>query len=375
MKRAFYILGASVAIIFASCEKYDHAISDIEDRLDKIEGTSLTTIDQQIAAINGSIDDLKGVDAELGDYIESLQTTAADLQSQIDATNAALAALESDLEGQITASEQKVLGELNTVKTALETELATINNTITTLTSQLTVIEGKISSLESAVAACATQEDVNEVKQSLATVQSDMAAMKEAIEDLQDRMDTVESKVESLQTAVADLEGRIEALEELFDQIQSVTFIPQYSDGKVKLDYTVHTVSLDFMINPQRLNTALVEAWKNNKGTENSIIKAYVRYTDDPTTRAAASPIELTVSSVTASEGGMVNITVKDNDPSLLSDDFWKGNQEALIYIVITNGKTEIASDAIPMIAHNYAGNTNSIGGFGDGDEQTGNAS
>ena len=188
-------------------------------------------------------------------------------------------------------------------------------------------------------------------------------------------MDTVEGEVDSLQTAVADLEDRIKALEELFDQIQSVTFIPQYSDGKVKLDYDTRTTSLDFMINPQRLNTALVEAWKNNIGTENSIIKAYVRYTDDPTTRAAASPIELTVSNVTASEGGMVNITVKDNDPSLLSDDFWNGNQEAVIYIIITNGKTEIASDAIPMIAHNYAGNTNSIGGFGDGDEQTGNAS
>ena len=358
----------------AQIDAINSEIEKIKARLDIIEA-DINSINGQIEAINLSIDDLKGVDTELKGYISDLQTTAADLQSQIDATNDALAALESDLEGQITASEQKVLGELNTVKTALETELATINNTITTLTSQLTVIEGKISSLESAVAACATQEDVNEVKQSLATVQSDMAAMKEAIEDLQDRMDTVESKVESLQTAVADLEGRIEALEELFDQIQSVTFIPQYSDGKVKLDYTVHTVSLDFMINPQRLNTALVEAWKNNKGTENSIIKAYVRYTDDPTTRAAASPIELTVSSVTASEGGMVNITVKDNDPSLLSDDFWKGNQEALIYIVITNGKTEIASDAIPMIAHNYAGNTNSIGGFGDGDEQTGNAS
>ena len=68
-------------MFFASCEKYDHAISDIEDRLDKIEGTSLTTIDQQITAINGSIDDLKGVDAELKGYIKSLQTTAADLQS------------------------------------------------------------------------------------------------------------------------------------------------------------------------------------------------------------------------------------------------------------------------------------------------------
>ena len=110
------------------------------------------------------------------------------------------------------------------------------------------------------------------------------------------------------------------------------------------------------------------------EGTENSVIKAYVRYTNDPTTRAGGTPTELTVTAVTASEDGMINITVKDNDPSLLIEDFWKGNKEAVIYIVITNGRTEIASDAIPMIAHNYVGNTNSIGGFGDGDSYQGNA-
>ncbi len=357
----------------AQIDTINSEIEKINARLYIIEA-DINSINQQIDAINGSIDDLKKVDAELKGYIESLQNTANDLQSKIDATNAALAALESDLEGQITASEQKVLDELKTVKTALEGQLATIKETITTLTSRLTIIEGKIVQLFNAIDECATQEDVNEVKQNLATVQSDMAAMKDAIEDLQGRMDTVEGEVDLLQTAVDELESRIEALEELFDQIQSVTFIPQYSDGKVKLDYTAHTVSLDFMINPQRLNTALVKAWENNKGTENSVIKAYVRYTNDPTTRAGGTPTELTVTAVTASEDGMINITVKDNDPSLLIEDFWKGNKEAVIYIVITNGRTEIASDAIPMIAHNYVGNTNSIGGFGDGDSYQGNA-
>ena len=348
-------------------------IDAINSEIEKIKAR-LDVIEADINSIKQQIEDLKGVDAELKGYIESLQNTANDLQSKIDATNAALAALESDLEGQITASEQKVLDELKTVKTALEGQLATIKETITTLTSRLTIIEGKIVQLFNEIEECATKEDVNEVKQDLATVQSDMAAMKDAIEDLQGRMDTVEGEVDSLQTAVDELESRIEALEELFDQIQSVTFIPQYSDGKVKLDYTAHTVSLDFIINPQRLNTALVKAWENNKGTENSVIKAYVRYTNDPTTRAGGTPTELTVTAVTASEDGMINITVKDNDPSLLIEDFWKGNKEAVIYIVITNGRTEIASDAIPMIAHNYVGNTNSIGGFGDGESYQGNA-
>ena len=148
IKKSFFVLTAAVAMLFASCEKYDHAISDIEDRLDKIESTSLTTIDQQIAAINASINDLKAMDTELGGYISALQTTAADLQSQIDATNTALAALESNLEGQITASEQKVLDELNTVKTALEGELTTINNTIAILQAKDAELGQKIADLQ-----------------------------------------------------------------------------------------------------------------------------------------------------------------------------------------------------------------------------------
>lgn len=171
--------------------------------------------------------------------------------------------------------------------------------------------------------------------------------------------------------SLENISMKIKELEQLFDQIQSVTFIPQYTDGKVKLDYTTHTTSLDFMINPNRLNGTLAEAWKDN----NEVIRAYVRYTNDPTTRAVAAPIELTVSTVTASDGGMINITVKDNDPSLLSENFWDGRLEAVIYIVITNGKTEIASEAVPMIAHSYAGNTNAIDGFGDGGSQNGEAS
>ena len=148
IKRLFCTLAVVAVVLFASCEKYDRAIDNMKDRLDKIEGTSLTTIDQQITAINGSIDDLKVVDAELKGYIDALQNTASDVQSKIDATNAALAALESDLEGQITASEQKVLGELNTVKTALEGQLAAINSTIATLQAKDAELDQKIADLQ-----------------------------------------------------------------------------------------------------------------------------------------------------------------------------------------------------------------------------------
>lgn len=315
-------------------------IDAINNEIEKIN-TRLDIIEADINSIKQQIDDLKGVDAELKGYIESLQNTANDLQSKIDATNDALAVLESDLEGQITASEQKVLDELKTVKTALEGQLATIKETITTLTSRLTIIEGTIVQLSKAIDECATQEDVNEVKQNLATVLSDIAAMKIDIKDLQDRMDTVEGEVDSLQTAVANLESRIEALEKSFaNRIQSLKYLPEYNDGKVMMDYTARTLNLDFIISPAEVATSL----KQQFDADNSVIKAYVRYTK---TRAAGDIVEQKVSAMSVGENGIFTLTIEGQN---LSNDFWTGVLDAVIYIqIIDQNGNNVVSDMIPM--------------------------
>ena len=317
-------------------------IDAINNEIEKIK-TRLNIIEADINSIKQQIDDLKGVDAELKGYIESLQNTANDLQSKIDATNDALAVLESDLEGQITASEQKVLDELKTVKTALEGQLATIKETITTLTSRLTIIEGTIVQLFKAIDECATQEDVNEVKQNLATVLSDIAAMKVDIKDLQDRMDTVEGEVDSLQTAVANLESRIEALEKNFaSRIQSLKYLPEYNDGKVTMDYTARTLNLDFIISPAEVATLL----KQQFDADNSVIKAYVRYTK---TRAAGDIVEQKVSAMSVGENGIFTLTIEGQN---LSNDFWTGVLDAVIYIqIIDQNGNNVVSDMIPMEA------------------------
>ena len=317
-------------------------IDAINNEIEKIN-TRLDIIEADINSIKQQIDDLKGVDAELKGYIESLQNTANDLQSKIDATNDALAVLESDLEGQITASEQKVLDELKTVKTALEGQLATIKETITTLTSRLTIIEGKIVQLFNAIDECATQEDVNEVKQNLATVLSDIAAMKVDIKDLQDRMDTVEGEVDSLQTAVANLESRIEALEKNFaSRIQSLKYLPEYNDGKAAMDYATLTMNLDFIVSPAEVATLL----KQQFDADNSVIKAYVRYTK---TRAAGDIVEQKVSAMSVGENGIFTLTIEGQN---LSDEFRTGALDAVIYIqIIDQNGNNVVSDMIPIVA------------------------
>ena len=229
IRESFYILTAAVAMLFASCEKYDHAISDIEDRLDKIEGTSLTTIDQQIIAINSSIDDLKGVDAELKGYIESLQSTADDLQSQIDATNAEIENVKKEMGNEIDAVEQSLLNKLNDLKTTLEGELATIKANIEALKAKDAELEGKISTLETYVnnqlqatedwanATFATLAQYQEVQTTIAGIKSDITAINTAMADLETRINNkiatdIKAAIDALRAELgADYAAKIEA--------------------------------------------------------------------------------------------------------------------------------------------------------------------
>ena len=58
-------------------------IQDSKDRLDVLEGITITTINEQITAINSSITDLQDMDETLDGYIKTLETTAADLMKRL----------------------------------------------------------------------------------------------------------------------------------------------------------------------------------------------------------------------------------------------------------------------------------------------------
>jgi hypothetical protein len=142
--------------------------------------------------------------------------------------------------------------------------------------------------------------------------------------------------------------------------------VPQYSDGKIKLDYITRTTVAAFRISPAALAT-LVKA-------EN--VKAFARYTDDPTTRSSISDSDellMTVSDLKSYSNGIIEVVLEENTDNPFAESFWNGDQEAVVYIQITDDNgNDVVSEAIPMIAHNYVGNGNSIDGFGDGEDHTG---
>ena len=71
MKKFYYF--ATVAIILIGCGKIEKAISNLELRMDAIEGTAISTVDKQITAISASLETLKSVDESLQGLIDILE--------------------------------------------------------------------------------------------------------------------------------------------------------------------------------------------------------------------------------------------------------------------------------------------------------------
>ena len=567
-------------------------IQDSKDRLDVLEGTTITTINEQITAINSSITDLQGMDETLDGHIKSLETTAENLQKQINDANAEIAKVESDLGEEITALEQSLLYELNAAKSAIEAEMSAINLTLaelkaadtaldkkiadlrtyvdtelastkdwanatfSTLTqyeqtqteisgikssieqintdmaaletrlngkiaadiktaidalrielntdhasriesavNNLTVaytsavssarseittaytnaisnaiiesesgmkawvnakltqgyydiatIDGKLQALSgrldeadeelqkqidqqksdletakseltsaykkaindaiqtnngviSAEIAEAVQKLETKINSRLSTIESQITAMQKGIDEIIDDIDTIQKQIESINTTLGTLESEDQELNSLIDKllsdyaallqeleeirpideiskktivddiaslktlvntifnrldkfendfvnrIQSLKYIPEYSDGKEELEPVSRTVTLDFLVSPSNQALSIAEAWE----IDTNVLTANLRYTKNPETRVSNLNIPLTVIDVNAISDGQLQVVLAEDDSSPLDVDFLAGIKDAVVYIKVSDGNSDVFSDLVEL--------------------------
>ena len=79
--------------------------------------------------------------------------------------------------------------------------------------------------------------------------------------------------------------------EDFVNRIQSLKYIPEYSDGKVQMSEVFKTISLDFLVSPSSQAKAVQQAWETNE----SVVSAYMRCTKNPETKAISPAIQLLV--------------------------------------------------------------------------------
>ena len=222
MKKLF-LLVAIMAMVLPSCKKINEELDALGARLDKLEQETIPTIDEQIVAINVSLDALDAVDKELKGYIDNLTTTASSLQEQINATNSKIEEVKTALQGEISTAKAEVLAELEALETELKNELATINTTIETLKAKDTELDNKIAELRSYIdnelgkttdwvnATFATLEQYNALVAEIATIKEQIKAINQSITDLETRLTTKinEDIANAVSTLNADIQQKV----------------------------------------------------------------------------------------------------------------------------------------------------------------------
>ncbi len=236
----FRILSLAIVLSIAfapSCKRHDRDIEKINKRIDLIENAQIKTLDQQVAAINKSLPQLRNTDEELKNYITRLQETAIELQSsiletdeKINTVNQALekaindaksddAALREELISSLNTVKSEILSQLNAAKYDMQAQLDGINVTIDALNLKYEELDDKIGELKNWTSV-EIQETKDWASATFATLEqydsitSDLSVIKQNIESLYNSISALEIKfkediTKELETAMATFKEQI----------------------------------------------------------------------------------------------------------------------------------------------------------------------
>ena len=162
-----------------------------------------------------------------------------------------------------------------------------------------------------------------------------------AIETVNKRIDEeVEAINEKISKLQAQADDNSAAIAKLLAQIQSLSYIPQNSDGKVSVSMVdgVSRASLDFEVSPKDAVTELAKVWQ-------SAVAVKAVYTIS----RALTLIDMPVVEFVADEAnGIITVTASGEN---LSEEFYAGKQTASVRLSISDGNNSVVSDYIVMVA------------------------
>ena len=260
-------------------------IKNNADDIEEIRGliaTCNTLIEQNAQAISANATAINNLRGALN--TARTEITAAYQQ----AISTAINTLDGRLTGQIAT-------EVATINSRIDDEIAEVNETISVLTARVTQCEKDIK-----------------------TIKNTIYAMQQDIEDLQEQVAAILAR------------------------IQSISFVPAYSDGKVPVSYTDNgtltpgTAVMDFELQPASTAAELAQVWQ-------TALKMKAVYT---ITKAAPETVQLAITSASADKG-YLSVTISG---SALAEDFFRSRCSANAALVISDGNNELASEYVPLV-------------------------
>ena len=373
MKRISILLSLMAGVILAgSCVSQE----DIE----KLQNQ----IDQQNSRIQTSIAELESTDKALKVYIEDLTKTAESLQKSISQTDAKLEAAKQELDKALNDTAAEVLAQLTAARTELQNQIDKINATIEILKARDTELEEKIEGLRDYVdSAFVTTDQYNSVLETISSIQQTIEGLNKSVTAAETRIEEVAASLEPLKNeiiseitssitadyksaiasakaeteaaytkaiadAIAALETSLKAwvneqIGVILARIQSVSYVPRYSDGKAAMTYYTDNglvipcvAFLDFEVRPALAAAEIAKVWQ-------SAISMSAVYT---VTRTAPEVVPLTVESVTE-DNGFLTVEVSG---SKFSDDFYNNNCSANVRMEISDGNNDLLTEYIQVV-------------------------
>ena len=203
------------------------------------------------------------------------------------------------------------------------------------ISTAITTLDGKLSG-----------QIATEVATLNSRIDSEVATINAAIEALTARVATCEKDIKSIKTSIYNMQIEIsdiqDQIEAILARIQSIEYIPKYSDGKATMYYTNNgtitpgSATFDFELQPAATAEELADVWED-------ALSMKAVHTQ---TRAAVNFVDMEIVSVTA-EDGVLTVVASGAD---LSDDFYLGRISANACLVVSDGNNELASDYINMV-------------------------
>ena len=386
-------INALIESLQAADESLEQKIADLDNKVDAQRNwveTTFATLEQY----NGLVDDI----ASIRTGIETINQDLADMETRLNEKiktdiAAAIAGLESDIQEQVTeitdaytaaigtAREEITAAYTSAISSAIDDCVASMKSWVNEKLANyydIAAIDAKIELLQEAIAegdAAADEKLASEiaaVNKAIETAKSELTeayqeAITSAIETNNGVIDTkiaqqiqsvnnrIDEEVQMLTTRIDDIERRLSELEDKVDdmadeitallkRIQSVSYVPQYDDGKIEVRRIVGQdkgiAEMDFLISPKNVVTDLEKVWEDAVSVKAVHTKTRaVEFIEMPVVEFAAD-----------AETGV--ITVKASGENL-GEEFFAGNQSASAALFISDGNSNVTSEYIPLLLNN----------------------
>ena len=352
LEKALAIVNTAIENLKAKDSALEQRISDLKDYVD----TQLRGAKDWVSATFATLEQYNGIVSEIGG-----------IKGSISSINTAMEQMESRLNGKITLMKGEIEEAYTKAMGTLESSLKNWVNeqlegywTIAETEGKLETLEGNLAKEDESI-----RGDIGKLRASLDSARTELtegykAAIKSAIETnngvlyvklseavsgLNTRIDgevsTINERIGKLEKRVLDLES---AVSELLSRIQSLAYIPRYTDGastmwlKITPNGNIESRdTLEFRVSPADCADSLVKVWD----------KAISAEAVSLLTRGAQETVSLQVVSVTGGNGKLSVVL----DGSALGEKFYSGEQQMKAIVITSDGNNERTSEYVSMVA------------------------